>query len=74
MFKNQLNKIRYLVLESCFNIKEGHVGSAFSVLETGAIFEGVGPETDTTAFTLHNGSTSSITYSTHKWRTYNINK
>ena len=33
MFKNQLNKIRYLVLESCFNIKEGHVGSAFSVLE-----------------------------------------
>ena len=33
MFKNQLNKIRYLVLESCFKIKEGHVGSAFSVLE-----------------------------------------
>ena len=33
MFKNQLNKIRYLVLESCFNVKEGHVGSAFSVLE-----------------------------------------
>tara|TARA_Y100000768_G_scaffold251559_1_gene191104 strand:+ start:51 stop:806 length:756 start_codon:yes stop_codon:yes gene_type:complete len=33
MFKNQLNKIRYLILESCFNIKEGHVGSAFSVLE-----------------------------------------
>ena len=33
MFKNQLNKIRYLILESCFKIKEGHVGSAFSVLE-----------------------------------------
>ncbi len=33
MFKNQLNKIRYSILESCFNIKEGHVGSAFSVLE-----------------------------------------
>lgn len=33
MFKNQLNKIRYSVLESCHNIKEGHVGSAFSVLE-----------------------------------------
>ena len=38
---------------------------AFSVLETGAIFEGVSPETDTTAFTLHNGSLSSITYSSH---------
>ena len=33
MFKNQLNKIRYLVLEACFKTKEGHVGSAFSVLE-----------------------------------------
>ena len=33
MFKNQLNKIRYLVLETCFKTKEGHVGSAFSVLE-----------------------------------------
>ena len=36
---------------------------AFSVVSTGAIFEGVSPETDTTAFILHNGSTSSITYS-----------
>ena len=33
MFKNQLNKIRYLVLEACFKTKEGHVGSAFSVIE-----------------------------------------
>ena len=33
MSKKQLNKIRYLILESCFNTKEGHVGSAFSVLE-----------------------------------------
>ena len=33
MFKNQLNKIRYSILESCFNIKEGHIGSAFSILE-----------------------------------------
>tara|TARA_R100000900_G_scaffold145872_1_gene133256 strand:+ start:1 stop:2259 length:2259 start_codon:yes stop_codon:yes gene_type:complete len=38
---------------------------AFSVLETGAIFEGSSVETDTTAFTLHNGSLSSITYSGH---------
>ena len=33
MFKNELNKIRYSILESCFRTKEGHIGSAFSVLE-----------------------------------------
>ena len=33
MFKNQLSKIRYSILESCHRIKEGHIGSAFSVVE-----------------------------------------
>ena len=33
MFRNELNKIRYSILESCFNTKEGHIGSAFSVIE-----------------------------------------
>ena len=33
MFKNELNKIRYSILESCFKTKEGHIGSAFSVVE-----------------------------------------
>ena len=33
MFKNELNKIRYSILQSCFKIKEGHIGSAFSVIE-----------------------------------------
>jgi len=33
MFKNQLRKIRYSILESCHRIKEGHIGSAFSVVE-----------------------------------------
>ena len=33
MFENQLNKIRFSILESCYKIKEGHIGSAFSVLE-----------------------------------------
>jgi transketolase len=33
MFESQLNKIRYSILESCFKIKEGHIGSAFSVVE-----------------------------------------
>ena len=33
MFKHELNKIRYSILQSCFKIKEGHIGSAFSVIE-----------------------------------------
>ena len=33
MYKKALNKIRFLILESCFKTKEGHIGSAFSVLE-----------------------------------------
>ncbi|MDA9598893.1 thiamine pyrophosphate-dependent enzyme [Candidatus Pelagibacter sp.] len=33
MFQNQLSKIRYSILESCYRIREGHIGSAFSVLE-----------------------------------------
>ncbi len=33
MSKKELNKIRYSILESCFNTKEGHIGSAFSVIE-----------------------------------------
>lgn len=33
MFQNQLSKIRFSILESCYRIKEGHIGSAFSVLE-----------------------------------------
>ena len=33
MFKNQLSKIRYSILESCHRTKEGHIGSAFSVIE-----------------------------------------
>ena len=33
MFKNPLSKIRYSILESCHRIKEGHLGSAFSVVE-----------------------------------------
>ena len=33
MFENQINKIRFLILESCYKIKEGHIGSAFSILE-----------------------------------------
>ena len=33
MFKKELNRIRYSILESCFNTKEGHIGSAFSVIE-----------------------------------------
>jgi transketolase N-terminal domain/subunit len=33
MFKNQLSKIRYSILENCYRIKEGHIGSAFSVVE-----------------------------------------
>ena len=33
MFKDELNKIRYSILENCFKTKEGHIGSAFSVLE-----------------------------------------
>jgi transketolase len=33
MLKNQLSKIRYSILESCHRIKEGHIGSAFSIVE-----------------------------------------
>ena len=33
MFGKQISKIRFLILESCYKIKEGHIGSAFSVLE-----------------------------------------
>jgi transketolase len=33
MFKKELNRIRYSILNSCFNTKEGHIGSAFSVIE-----------------------------------------
>ncbi len=33
MFKNELNRIRYSILENCLKTKEGHIGSAFSVLE-----------------------------------------
>ena len=33
MIKKELNRIRYSILESCFNTKEGHIGSAFSVIE-----------------------------------------
>jgi len=33
MFKDELNKIRYSILENCFRTKEGHIGSAFSVVE-----------------------------------------
>ena len=33
MFKDELNKIRYSILENCFKTKEGHIGSAFSILE-----------------------------------------
>tara|TARA_B100000029_G_scaffold118222_1_gene111346 strand:- start:19 stop:774 length:756 start_codon:yes stop_codon:yes gene_type:complete len=33
MFKHELNKIRYSILQSCFKNKEGHIGSAFSVIE-----------------------------------------
>ena len=33
MVKNELNKIRYSILENCFRTKEGHIGSAFSVVE-----------------------------------------
>ena len=33
MFKNELNKIRYSIIENCFKTKEGHIGSAFSVVE-----------------------------------------
>lgn len=33
MFKNELNKIRYSILEICHNTKEGHIASAFSIIE-----------------------------------------
>ncbi len=33
MLKKELNKIRYSILENCFRTKEGHIGSAFSVVE-----------------------------------------
>ncbi len=33
MIKKEINLIRYNILKSCFNIKEGHIGSAFSILE-----------------------------------------
>jgi transketolase len=33
MFKNQLSRIRYSILQNCHLIKEGHIGSAFSVVE-----------------------------------------
>ena len=33
MSKKHLNQIRFSILKSCYNIKEGHIGSAFSVLE-----------------------------------------
>ena len=33
MFKHELNKIRYSISQSCFKIEEGHIGSAFSVIE-----------------------------------------
>ena len=32
MFNNELNRIRYSILKSCFNIKEGQIGSAFLVV------------------------------------------
>ena len=33
MIKKEINLIRYNILKSCFNINEGHIGSAFSILE-----------------------------------------
>jgi transketolase len=33
MSNKNLNLIRFLILKSCFKTKEGHVGSAFSILE-----------------------------------------
>ena len=33
MFGKQISNIRFSILESCYKIKEGHIGSAFSVLE-----------------------------------------
>jgi len=33
MFKKELDKIRFSILESCHNTKEGHIGSAFSIIE-----------------------------------------
>ncbi len=33
MYKKALDKIRFSILEICFKTKEGHIGSAFSVLE-----------------------------------------
>ncbi len=33
MKNNEINLIRYSILKSCYKIKEGHIGSAFSILE-----------------------------------------
>ena len=33
MKKKYLNLIRFSILKSCFDTKEGHVGSAFSIIE-----------------------------------------
>ena len=33
MINHEINLIRYKILKSCFVIKEGHIGSAFSILE-----------------------------------------
>ena len=33
MSNKKLNSIRYNILKTCFDTKEGHIGSAFSILE-----------------------------------------
>ena len=33
MQNKNINLIRYLILKNCYQTKEGHVGSAFSILE-----------------------------------------
>ena len=38
MSNKKLNSIRYNILKTCFDTKEGHIGSAFSILEIIMLF------------------------------------